>query len=173
MGEEKQSSHDPLYTNKHSAPSPLNMSCHSLCPIVHTTTTTTRGMMMRICIQPSPCRCVRIVHGRSCPDDLGPRNSPEVIPGDRWAKAKMHNKVVMGFERARENHWAGACASWQHCTRARAERALATAQRWSARLCNNYYKRHPVTHLLSRTMHPARDWRSTFGRHSFLAWTGC
>ena len=53
--------------------------------------------------EPSPCRCVRIVHGRSCPDDLGPRNSPEVIPGDRWAKAKMHNKVVMGFERAREN----------------------------------------------------------------------
>ena len=54
MGEEKQSSHDPLYTNKHSAPSPLNMSCHSLCPIVHTTTMTTRGMMMRLCIQPSP-----------------------------------------------------------------------------------------------------------------------
>jgi hypothetical protein len=28
MGEEKQSSHDPPYTNKHST-LPLNMSCHS------------------------------------------------------------------------------------------------------------------------------------------------
>ena len=53
MGEEKQSSHEGEM-GEEKQPSPLNMSCHSLCPIVHTTTTTTRGMMMRLCIQPSP-----------------------------------------------------------------------------------------------------------------------
>jgi hypothetical protein len=76
MGEEKHSPHEPRYTNINTALSPPNMiNCHYLCPIVHTTTTTTRGM--RLCIEPHPVlpvvhgRFVRFVHDRFCPDVFG------------------------------------------------------------------------------------------------------
>jgi hypothetical protein len=94
MGEEKQSSHDPLYTNKHSTLATeyeLSLFMPHRAYYDYDHSRNDDEIMYSALTEPSPCRCVRIVHGRSCPDDLGPRNSPEVIPGDRWAKAKMHN----------------------------------------------------------------------------------